>query len=129
KVGTPAALAPDVWYGASDDFTIGVVHSKFATTGFRGSAGNALCVTTGCASLYNNVGVEGWGAVLRGRFALVVGGGLDAVAIDKGYYAGKLGFKARVAFGRVSLATTPSVLIALNERDSKPPSLDQLYVP
>ena len=133
KVGKPVSLAPDAWYGATDGLTIGVVDSKYAMTGFRGSAGGAFCVTgpnDGCSTLYNDVGLEAWQAIARGPEALVIGAGGYATNIQKGFYAAKLGIKARVAEGRLSLATQPSVFVAVTDRNlAMSPNLDQLYLP
>ena len=130
KVGKPLALAPDAWFGASDDVTLGITESKYAATGFRGGAGNAFCIsgaTGGCAKLYNNVGVEAWGALLRGPLAIVAGGGPYATNLASGFYSVKVGFKARLRSGPVSLTTMPSAFVAATDRGTMNP--DVLYVP
>ncbi|MDB4953382.1 MAG: hypothetical protein JWO36_951 [Myxococcales bacterium] len=133
RAAKPIAIAPDLWVGVSPRLTLGLVHSRYATTGFRGSAGGGLCVTAttgGCAKLYNNIGWEAWGAVLRGPLAFVAGGGLEAVNIDRRFYDVKIGFKARYLAGRVSVTTTPSVFIAMTKRnEAMTPNTDVLYVP
>jgi hypothetical protein len=132
KVAKPLAIAPDAWFGATDDLTLGIVESKYAMTGFRGSAGAGFCVTgstEGCPHLYNNVGGEGWGALARGRLSLVGGGGVYATDITKHFYAVKLGFKVRATAGRVSLSVMPSIFIAADHRDDMTPNTDALYVP
>ena len=40
----PWSIAPDLGYGVTDDLTLMLVHSTYATTGFRGSAGSGLCL-------------------------------------------------------------------------------------
>src|SRR3954447_23286938 len=58
----PISIAPDVWYGVTDDITAGVVHSTLGTTGFMGAAGDSLCLTgsgSGCPHLSPNGGVGG----------------------------------------------------------------------
>jgi hypothetical protein len=133
RVAKPFALAPDLWWGATDDLTIAVTESKYATTGFRGAAGGALCLSgesQGCPGMYNNAGIEAWFAVARQGASLVVGGGPYAVNLDRGFYAGKLGFKSRVQAGAFALAVMPSVFVAATGRDAMPPAnRDMLYVP
>jgi hypothetical protein len=132
KVAKPFAIAPDASFGATDSLTLGIVESKYATTGFRGSAGAGFCVTgttEGCPKLYNNVGLEGWGALARGPFSLVAGGGPYATDLAKGFYAVKVGFKARATAGHVSLSVMPSVFIAATDRHAMTPNTDALYVP
>ena len=38
----PFSLSPDVWYGATDDITVGLVHSIAGVTGFIGFPGSSL---------------------------------------------------------------------------------------
>ena len=128
----PVSIAPDLSYGVTDDVTLAIVHSRYATTGFRGSAGGAFCVsetTTGCAGLYNNFGLEAWTALLRGPLSIVGGGGVEDVNVDKGLYDLKLGLKARIAVRQLSFTLTPSLLIAANKRADTPANPDVLYVP
>jgi len=133
NVAKPVSIAPDLWYGVSDDVTVGITDSRFAATGFRGSAGGAFCVTgttRGCPRLYNNVGAEAWAALARGTVSLVAGGGPYATDLHRGFYSFKLGVKSRLTAGRISLTTTPAVLIAMTKRDASPtPNTDALYVP
>src|SRR5437870_5684896 len=56
RVAKPFAIAPDVWFGAADGLTVGVTESRYAASGFRGSAGNSFCVSGtsgGCQKVYN----------------------------------------------------------------------------
>src|SRR4051812_45713682 len=41
----PFSISPDIWYGATDDVTVGLVHSGLGTTGFIGLAGQSLCLS------------------------------------------------------------------------------------
>src|SRR5882757_2600288 len=41
----PVSLAPDLWYGVTDDITLGLVHSGLGETGFIGAVGDSLCLT------------------------------------------------------------------------------------
>ena len=132
RVAKPLSIAPDLWFGATDGLTLGVVDSRYAQTGFRGAAGGAFCVTgtaAGCPTLYNNIGLEAWQALLRGPESLVIGGGGYATNIQRGFYAAKLGLKSKITEGRLALTTMPSVLIAVNDRHVTNPNTDVLYVP
>src|SRR5215470_10339195 len=51
----PFSLSPDVWYGATDDITVGLVHSLAGVTGVIGFPGSSLCLAGtggGCADVY-----------------------------------------------------------------------------
>jgi len=132
RVGKPTSIAPDASYGITDDLTVSLTHSTFMLTGFRGAAGKGLCLTgtdDGCPRAYNNVGAEGLYSVLRGPFAIALNAGIHATNLDAGFYVGKLGAKLRHASGALSIASSPSVLIALSERDGMPKNKDALFVP
>jgi hypothetical protein len=137
KGAQPLSIAPDVAVGVTDDLTLALVHSKFATTGFRAAVGGGLCVTgtdDGCAHAYDNVGLEGWYAVTRGRLAVAAGGGLHALRLDDGWYALKVGLKVRAtaAGGKLAVSALPSVLVAVSERDPMAPAKpnkDRLWIP
>lgn len=132
KAGKPISLAPDVSYGVTPELTLSLVHSTFAVTGFRGGAGRGLCLTgedRGCAKLYNNVGAEALYGLARGPFALAVSAGVHSTNLDAGFYSAKAGLRLRWMSGAFSLASSPSVLIALTHRDDMPKNVDQLFVP
>lgn len=117
----PTSIAPDVSYGATDRLTLSVVHSGFATTGFRGSAGGGFCVTgadRGCAKLYNNAGGEALVDVVRGKLAIAAVGGVHAIAFDTSFLAVKLGAQTSYRTGNVTATFSPSVLIGVTERDA-----------
>src|SRR5262245_3455835 len=40
----PFSLSPDLWYGATNDITVGLVHSGLGGSGFIGGVGTALCL-------------------------------------------------------------------------------------
>src|SRR4051794_21644683 len=45
----PFSISPDLWYGATDDVTVGLVHSGLGSTGFIGGGfglgGQSLCLS------------------------------------------------------------------------------------
>src|SRR5690242_6623941 len=106
NVGKPTSIAPDVAYGITDDVTLGLVTSTFGTTGFRGGAGDGLCVTgasNGCAHAFDNGGVEALVSLVRGAAAVAFVGGVYSFALDQHWVDGKLGAKMRATFGAASL--------------------------
>lgn len=127
--GDPTSIAPDLAAGVTDDLTLSVVHSTFARTGFRGSAGAGVCVTDACAEVYDNVGAEALYSLQRGAFSLAANAGVHAWSLARDHYVGKLGARLRYQTGRVTIASLPSVTIALTERDGTVPNRDRLWLP
>jgi len=124
------SIAPDVSVGISDDLTLSVIHSTVGRTGFRGGAGGGFCVTDrGCPKLYDNAGVEGLYSLVRGGAALAIDAGAYATSFDRDDYVAKVGAKVRFILDRVTLATLPSVTIAVTERDAMVPNRDRLWLP
>jgi hypothetical protein len=113
----PVSLTPDLWYGATDDLTVGLVHSSLGATGFLGGVGNSLCLTgasNGCAHLYTDVGAD-----VRYRLVapLSVDGGLFILDIDNPFWlALKVGLDGRWRFDRLTVEATPSVFFGLTNR-------------
>lgn len=136
----PVSLAPDLWYGITDDVTLGLVHSGVGRTGFLGGAGDSLCITGkshGCGRIYNNVGAD-----LRYRLArpwsldagLFISNITDPFVLDL-----KVGASGRWKFGKLALEFQPSLFIALTERSdgadattttpAAPPHNEELALP
>lgn len=115
----PASIAPDISYGVTDDITLSLVHSGFATTGFRGSAGNGVCVSGkdhGCAHVYNNVGAEALVDVVRGPLALAGVAGVHVVSIDDSFVDAKAGAQMLLRTGGLTMTFAPSVLVGVTKR-------------
>jgi len=135
KVAKPVSIAPDLSFGATNELMLGLVTSKFATSGFRGSAGGGFCATgtdNGCAHVFNAGGVEGWYALSKGVLATAFGGGPYATNIDQGFYAFKIGMKARFGVGRFVSTLSPSVFVAATKRTDyfgTPLDKDIVYAP
>jgi hypothetical protein len=135
KVAKPVSIAPDLSFGAADDLMLGVVTSKFATSGFRGSAGGGFCATganDGCAHVFNAGGIEAWYSLTTGALATALGGGPYATNIDQGFYAFKLGLKTRFTIGRFVSTMSPSVFVAATKRTDSfnaPVDKDTVYAP
>ena len=120
----PVSLSPDVWYGATDKLTIGLVHSTAGATGFQGGIGTSLCLTgssNGCASFYNDVGVDARYRMGAGDFTWALDGGLYIDAIDPSFqFAVKLGVDGRYQAGKLAIEFAPSLFIGLTNRNPPP---------
>jgi hypothetical protein len=134
NVLAPASVAPDVSYGVTDDFTIGIIHSGSALTGFRGSAGWGVCVSgedRACRYPYTAGGIEGIYALTRGPAALGVNAGLLFTSVDPTVHTDlKLGLKLKMSEGNVYALFSPNVWFALDDRfDRVVPHEHQLWLP
>jgi hypothetical protein len=116
----PFSISPDVWYGATDDITVGLVHSTPGVTGFIGPAGTSLCLagsSNGCGDVYPNAGLEARYKLKTGKIALAAGGGLHVLhTSDPVQLALKLGAAARWHEGKIAVEAAPSVFIGLTNR-------------
>ena len=121
KVLAPVSIAPDVSYGLTDRWTVSVVHSGFATTGFRGSAGSGLCLTgeaDGCEHVYDNAGAEALVDLVRGDLAVAAVGGVHAVSLERTLFDLKVGAQAIYRTGLITATFAPSALIGITRRDA-----------
>ena len=115
----PTSIAPDISYGLRDGVTLSIVHSGFATTGFRGSAGSGICITgtdRGCPKVYNNAGAEVLADLIRGDVAVAAVAGFHALSFDPLFLDAKLGAQTMLRAGRVTATFNPSVLLGVNKR-------------
>jgi hypothetical protein len=67
----PLSIAPDLWFGASDRLTLGVVHSDPAID--RLEPGASLCVRTfvmGCDRVWQRGGIDALWTLQRGELAI-----------------------------------------------------------
>jgi hypothetical protein len=127
----PISISPDIWYGATDKATVGLVHSSLGSTGFIGGVGDSLCLSgkkNNCVHPYPNVGAD-----LRYRLA-------SPLTLDTGLFirntsdpfqvALKIGVDARWRFDRLALEVLPSLFFGLTNRSkSLSPNRDWLYLP
>lgn len=127
--GDIVSVAPDLAVGVMDELTLAVVHSQFARTGFRGVAGTGVCVTEGCPSICDNLGLEALYGATRGAWAISANPGVHAWSFDRDHYVAKLGAKLRYKEGRVVMQTLPAVTLAITERDGMPANRDRLWWP
>lgn len=126
----PISIAPDLWYGATDDLTIGLVHSSVGATGFLGGVGDSLCLSgssNGCARVYPNVGLD-----VRYRLAtpLVLDAGLFIRNTADPFQAAiKVGLGGRWRFGGLALEVLPSLFFGLNNRSAGFGNKEWLSIP
>ncbi len=115
----PFSLSPDVWYGATDDITVGLVHSAVGTSGFIGGVGDSLCLAGtggGCGDVYHNVGVDVRYKLKTGMLAYAAEGGIFVGAFDPFQLDVKLGLVARWQSGKIAAELSPNLLIGLAGR-------------
>jgi hypothetical protein len=118
----PVSISPDIWYGATDDITVGLVHSGVGQSGFMGNPIRSLCLTgteNGCLDFYSNVGVDG-------RYKLKAGGPL-VYAADAGLYINHLGDPFQLAIklgaigrwhqGQIAVEAAPNLQFGLTNRE------------
>jgi hypothetical protein len=111
----PLSLAPDVWFGATDALTIGLVHSNHSLDRFV--PGGSLCLTTDplyCDSLYRGSGIDArYLAVARGP--LQVAPRVRALVRDVEPFkpAITLGALARWTHGRFAMQADPYLQLGL----------------
>jgi hypothetical protein len=124
NVMKPASIAPDLAVGVTDNFTLGIIHSGSALTGFRGSAGWGVCFTEApnesdlnCHTRYTAGGVEGLYNLGRGSAALALDAGVIWSAFEPSVHTDlKLGFKLKMSERNVFAWFMPNVWLALDDR-------------
>jgi hypothetical protein len=118
----PVSIAPDLWYGVTDELSVGLVHSGRGATGFLGGVGSGLCITGtsgGCAKFYNNVGVDARYHFFRndeGDLTFSAAGGLYMGPFDPFTLALKAGVVGRWHSGAIAVDVAPSLFAGLTQR-------------
>lgn len=119
-VAKPISLSPDIWYGVTDDLTLGLVHSSIGSTGLIGNVQQSLCLTgedNGCPDVYSNVGID---ARYRLAGPLAIDGGVYVRNFDPFQLALKLGLLARHrVLPQLALEANPNVFIGVTKRDGE----------
>jgi hypothetical protein len=121
----PFSLSPDVWYGATDELTVGLVHSTVGRTGFIGpGVSDSLCLAgkdNGCADIYQEAGIDvryKLKNAMNGVLALAVDGGVYALHLtDPTVIAVKLGVSARWRQGPLAVELQPNVFVGATARN------------
>lgn len=108
------SLAPDIYYGVSPMLSVGITH------------GLGICLD-GCASTYNDVGLDArYGFMRGGSFQVAVHGGLLMPSLDPFDIGVNAGLQARVRAGKVAVVVDPTVGFIIADRDR---AADFLSVP
>jgi hypothetical protein len=121
--GKPFSVAPDIWYGASDKLTLGLVHSGRGITGFLTGAGRGLCFgdkegacAFGLGKIYTTAAVEARIGLTEGGFPLALSIGAVAEAFKPDLVmSGKIGLVGRTQ-GKVALEVAPTVFVGITQR-------------
>jgi hypothetical protein len=108
------SISPDLWYGVTDDLTLGLVHSTTGGSGFIGGIDNSLCFGSQCSHVYPDVGID---ARYRLARPLALDVGVYAVDTDPFELAIKLGIDGRWTWNRLSLEVQPSFYIGVTNRE------------
>jgi hypothetical protein len=115
----PFSLSPDVWYGATDELTVGLVHSSVGGSGFMGGSGTSLCLSGtggGCSDVYKGFGIDARYKLKSGMLAYAAEGGLYVSTFDPFVMAIKLGLVARWQQDKIAVETTPNLAIGIAGR-------------
>jgi hypothetical protein len=128
-VGKPISLSPDLYYAVSDKLQLGLLHQ--GALGWQTPPGTSLCLSgsdSGCAEVYNNVGLDVMYGLAFGATDLSLHGSLffgplsDPTGVNVAVgVAGKQHFTESV-----TLLFDPKIAIELSERDVY---ADVIYVP
>lgn len=117
----PVSLAPDLFYGVTPAFTVGLVHSSAGRTGLIGRAGGSLCLTGDrCDGVYNGFGLEGRYHLTAGKISAAASFGLDVRDLDPFLLAARLGVIGRYRpspSSKLAVDFAPSLFIGVTERE------------
>jgi hypothetical protein len=120
RVADPISLAPDVWYGASDQVTVGVITSGDALP--RIQVGDGLC--HGCDRLYDNLGLDlrvAWSPRVAFESQLVLR------SFDPWKPSWRPGLRVHLARGAFAFDAAPQLWLGLANVDRG--NADELSVP
>lgn len=126
----PVSLSPDVWYGLTEDLSLGLAHSSAGAGGFYGAAGTSLCLTgeeNGCLDLYSNAALLGRYSLLDSGVGLAAQGGLVIGALDPFLLSVQLGVVGRWEMAPIAVVFQPSIQLGITERDAG--NTDSLSLP
>jgi hypothetical protein len=117
----PFSLSPDVWYGATDDITVGLIHSAVGASGFIGGVGTSLCLAgTGgnCADVYPGFGVDVRYKLKNGELAWAADAGLYVRDFSPFQLAIKLGAVGRWHKDKIAVELAPNLFFGVTNRDA-----------
>jgi hypothetical protein len=116
----PVSLAPDVYYGVTSDFTVGLVHSFSGRTGVIGGSGSSLCFNDACDGVYRGFGLDGRYQVTSGKVGIAANFGLYVNDFDPFRLAVKLGMVGRFRpspLSKLAVDFAPSLLLGITARE------------
>jgi hypothetical protein len=131
--GKPLSLPVDVYYGLTDQLTLGVTHSfGVVQPVMRYDYGLGICLSseTYCPKVYNNIGFDAIFQFLPGVIQLAAHGGLDIYRISDPFLATlRLGLLAQAPLAtNIAIMADPRLFIGLNKREDQN-NKDFLWLP
>ena len=117
----PISISPDLWYGATDDITVGLIHSTLGASGVIGGVGNSLCLsgTPSCTDFYPGLGLDARYQLKTGTFAWAADGGLFFNQLsDPFLFALKIGAVGRWHSGQLAVELQPNLAIGITNRST-----------
>ncbi len=108
-IGDPVSLAPDIYYGVSRKFTVGVTHDRGVCL-----AGDA------CGNVYNDVGLDLiYGIMYGGSLQVAFRGGASTSDFDPFTLGVDVGIIGRLDLGNLALVFQPTLYEGILEREAR----------
>jgi hypothetical protein len=127
-IGEPISVTPDLFYGITDRFQLGLVHN--GPMGWQSRPGLSLCVTgkdNGCPKVYDNVGLDVMFGLATAPMHLSAHGQLLINRFDPMATSVSLGVAGKLHLGdEAAIFFDPKISIAMQDRDVND---DALYIP
>jgi hypothetical protein len=109
RVGEPVFLNPSIYYGLTDQWSVGLRHFLGVCLGDE---------EAGCAQTYNDVSVETvYGLGTQGPVNLAARLAVNWAPIDPSAWSGEIGALARGNLGPVTVLVAPALNFGLSDRD------------
>jgi hypothetical protein len=127
--GKPVYFTPNVYYGVTDDLTLGIAENTAADI-FPTIGGGFCFGANSCSARFNNLSFDGLFSFARSADADVAfHGGIDFVELSPDFVtAARVGVKAKLVGGPIDVLFDPSFDILLNQRD-RPFAKEFLQIP
>lgn len=120
STGEPIQITPNLYYGISDQLTIGIAHNPFAEI-FQ-TFGGGLCLSgePTCSNVYNNVSADVLFSFSRSStMDIAFHGGLDVTQIsDPTLLSLRVGVKGKMLAGPLVLVFDPALNVGVTDRDA-----------
>jgi hypothetical protein len=102
-VGDPTAITPAVYYGLSDQLTLGIFEDRF-------------CFGDSCVGVFDSLGLDAIFALLtQMNLQLAVRGALVANSFENGLWQLRVGALGKFFLGQLAIQFDPKLLIGLNK--------------